>query len=184
MKKLLLATTAALLILLPATAQAEPPDGAAVKVDAGATYTWDASPTTGLNVMYWGVPYSDGVGATYACGDTATDYCETRLFELSNPLTEADTKPRRTKNVTITINNFGPVPDPVTDYDLIVYASDAQGAMGAEIGSSTNFGHEQEGDESVTLPIETTRAEPSKYVLVEIVYFSVVNSGFTGTVRF
>lgn len=184
--KLVPATLVALLVLLPTTAQAEPPDGPTVKVDAGTTYTWNAVPTTGLNVLYWGEP-NTGTGATYSCGDTVTDYCETRLFELSNPLTEADIaagKTLRTRDVTITINNFGPVADPVTDYDLIVYASDVQGTQGEQLGSSAFYGYNQGGDESVPLSIETTLAEPSKYVLVEIVYFAVIDSGFTGTVRF
>jgi hypothetical protein len=184
-KKLVLALTA-MLVVLPATAHAEPPDGPAVKVSAGTTYTWDATPTTGLNVAYWGVPFT-GVGATSACGDEVADYCETRLFELSNPLTQADIdagRTKRTKSATITINNFGPVPDPVTDYDLLVFDSDANGTRGDELATSTAYGHEQAGDESVTLSIVTTLAEPSKYVFVEIVYFAVVNSSFKGTVQF
>jgi hypothetical protein len=182
-KKLVLALTA-VLVVLPATAHAEPPD-ISKKVDFGTTYTWEGSTALGLNLLYWGDP--TGGNATFACGDATDNYCDTILLEYSNPLTQVDIdtgKTKRTKSTTITVNNFGPVPDPVTDFDLIIFESDAQGTRGTEIARSGDFGPQQGGDESVGASIVTTLAEPSKFVLVEVVYFAVANSKYTGTATF
>jgi hypothetical protein len=184
MKKILLAAVATL-VLLPATAHAETPDRTQ-KVDAGTTYTWEGSTALGLNLLYWGDPVTGG-NATSECGDDTDNYCETVLFEFSNPLTQAEIDAGKTfknKNATITVNNFGPVPDPVTDFDLILFESDAQGTRGESLGQSAAFGPDQSGDESFSTPIRTTVTQPSKFVLAEIIYFAVANSKYTGTAQF
>ena len=184
MKRSVLAL-AALLVLIPSTAKAETPD-ITQKVDAGTTYTWTGSTAVGLNVLYWGDPATGG-NATSACGDSQTDYCDTVLLEFSNPLTQAEIdagKTSKKKNATITINNFGPVPDPLTDFDLIAFESDATGTRGTEIARSGDFGPNQAGDESLATQLTTTLTQPSKFVLVEIIYFAVANSSYAGSAKF
>ena len=184
MKPIVLAIVSAL-VLSPATAQAEAPDRTH-KVDMGTTFTWEGNTALGLNLLYFGDPVTGG-NATYECGDDTDNYCDTVLFEFSNPLTQADIdagKTFKSRTATITVGNFGPVPDPVTDFDLRLYQSDAQGTQGEFLGQSANFGPDQDGDESYSTPIRTTVAEPSKFILAEIIYFAVANSKYTGTAQF
>ena len=177
----------AMLVLIPTAAKAETPDFTA-KVDAGATHTWQGSTAMGLNVNYHGM--FNGVHPTAAgtCSDDRDSYCDTILVELSNPLTQAEIdagKTSKKKNVTITTTGYGPVPDPVTDFDLEVYASDAQGTKGDSLGESGVWGYDDgDGTETVTTQITTTLTEPSKFVLVEVVFFIVPNSSYTGSVKF
>ncbi|MGH2691877.1 MAG: hypothetical protein ACRDHM_05185 [Actinomycetota bacterium] len=186
MKRILLATVAAL-VLLPATARAETPDYSA-KVEAGTTYNWNGSEATGLNVNYWGMFAGVHPVAPGTCSDDRDSYCDTVLLEFSNPLTQAEIdagKTSKKKNATITISNYGPVPDPGTDFDLILFTSDAQGTKGDELGQSAVWGYDDgDGTESVTTSITTTLAQPSKFVLAEVVYFIVGNSSYDGTAAF
>ncbi|MGH2691906.1 MAG: hypothetical protein ACRDHM_05335 [Actinomycetota bacterium] len=178
MKRIVLATTAALL-LLPGTAHAADKTG---KVEIGAPFTWAGTQTVGLNVAhYWG-PIDEGV-----CTHDPQSYCETVLIEFANPLTQAEIdagKTSKTKSASITINNFGPVPDPATDFDIVVFESDAAGTKGSEIGRSADFGPAQAGDESVPLSIRTTVTQSSVFVYVDVVYFVVLGTGYTGTATF
>ncbi|MGH2709986.1 MAG: hypothetical protein ACRDH9_02120 [Actinomycetota bacterium] len=186
MKRSLLAL-AALLVLIPSTAKAETPDFTQ-KVDAGTTYTWQGNTALGLNVNYHGM--FDGVHPTPSgtCSDDRDSYCDTILLELSNPLTQAEIdsgKTSKKKNVTITTTGYGPVPDPATDFDLKVFVSDAQGTKGDLLGESGAWGYDDgDGTETVTAQITTTLTEPSKFVLVEVVFFIVANSSYSGSAKF
>ena len=186
MKRILLATVAAL-VLLPATAHAEDPDATA-KVNAGETYNWEGTQATGLNVNYWGMFEGVHPVAPGTCSDERDSYCDTILFEFSNPLTQAEINSGMTskrQTATITITNYAPVPDPGTDFDLILFTSDAQGTKGDELGQSAVWGYDEgDGTESVSTSISTTAAEPSQFVLAEVVYFIVGNSGYDGTATF
>jgi hypothetical protein len=67
------------------------------------------------------------------CSDDRDSYCDTVLLEFSNPLTDAEIaagKTSKKKNATVTITNYAPVPDPGTDFDLILFSSDPQGNEG------------------------------------------------------
>lgn len=186
MKKLVLAVTA-VLTLLPLAAQAETPD-VTQKVDAGTTYTWEGSTALGLNLNYHG--QFDGVHpvASGTCSDDRDSYCDTLLLEFSNPLTQAEIdagKTTKKKNATIRITNYTPVPDPATDFDLDIYTSDAQGTKGDALGESAVWGYDDgDGTETVTTQIQTSLSQPSKFVLVEVVYFIVANSKYTGSAQF
>lgn len=130
---------------------------------------------------YWG-PIEEGT-----CTHNVESYCETVFIEFSNPLTQAEIdagKTKHTKTATITINNFGPVPDPATDFDLVVFESDAEGTKGEEIGRSAVFGPDQAGDESVSIPLTTTISQPSVFVLLDVVYFVVLGTGYSGSATF
>jgi hypothetical protein len=185
MKRILLATVAAL-VLLPATAQAETPDFTA-KVDAGATHTWNGTSATGLNVNYWGMFNGVHPTAQGTCSDDRDSYCDTVLLEFSNPLTQADIDAGRTsrkKNATITISEFGTAPDPATDFDLLAFSSDAAGTKGDELGRDGRWGYDDGDIETVTVQITTTVAQPSKFVLFEIVYFIAPQGTYKGTAAF
>jgi hypothetical protein len=186
MKRSVLALTA-LLVLIPGTANAETPDFTA-KVEAGATHTWQGSTAMGLNVNYHG--QFNGVHPTAAgtCSDDRDSYCDTILLEFSNPLTQAEIdagKTSKKKNATVTITGYGPVPDPVTDFDLELYTSDAQGTKGDLLGESGVWGYDDgDGTETVTTQITTTLTSPSKFVLAEVVFFIVPNSTYSGSAKF
>lgn len=152
------------------------------KVEVGAPFTWTGTATTGLNVANYWPPTGEGT-----CTHNVESYCETVFIEFSNPLTQAEIdagKTKHTKMATITINNFGPVPDPATDFDLVVFESDAAGTKGEEIGSSANYGPDQAGDESVSISLTTTISQPSVFVLVDVVYFAVLGTGYSGSASF
>jgi hypothetical protein len=186
MRRIVLATAAAL-ALLPGTAHAETPDFTA-KVDAGTTYNWDGSTALGLNVNYWGMFEGTHPTAPGTCTDDRDSYCDTILFEFSNPLTQEEIdagKISKKKNATVTITEYGPVPDPATDFDLILFSSDAQGTKGDELGQSAVWGYDDgDGTETVTASITTTVAQPSTFVLAEVVYFLSANSSYAGSARF
>jgi hypothetical protein len=186
MKRFALAVTAVLL-LVPGTANAETADFTQ-KVDAGTTYTWQGTNALGLNVNYHGQFAPAHPTAAGTCSDDRDSYCDTILLELSNPLTQAEIdagKVSKKKNVTIQTTGYGPVPDPATDFDLEVFSSDAQGTKGDLIGESGVWGYDDgDGTETVTAQITTTLAQPSKFVLVEVVYFIVANSSYSGSAKF
>lgn len=186
MRRVLLATAAAV-VLLPGTAHAEEADFTA-KVDAGTTHTWTGTHATGLNVNYWGMFEGTHPTPPGTCSDDRDSYCDTVLLELSNPLTQEDIdagKTSKKKTLTVTITDYGPVPDPATDFDLILFTSDAEGTKGDELGQSAVWGYDEgDGTETVPTQIVTTLAEPSKFVLVEVVYFIVSDSHYTGTAKF
>ena len=186
MKRILSAMVASL-VLIPGTAYAETPD-MTFKVDAGATHNWDGTTATGLNLNYWGMFDGAHPVASGTCSDERDSYCDTILFEFSNPLTQEEIdagKTSKKKNATVTITNYGPVADPGTDFDLILFSSDAEGTKGDELGQSAVWGYDDgDGTETVTTSITTTIAQPSKFVLAEVVYFIVGNSSYDGSARF
>lgn len=189
MKRIALAVTAAL-VLVPTGAQAAPDKTA--KVEVGTPYTWDGEVANGLNINYWGLlgsnPNVTGVFPRSTCNDDVRSKCETILLEFSNPLTQEEIdagKTFKTKTATVTITNYGPVPHPGTDFDLIAFESDTEGTRGVELARDGSFDDPEEpATEIVTFPVRTTINQPSVFVLVEVVYFAVVNSGYDGTAQF
>lgn len=135
----------------------------------GETFTWEGAPA-GLNPLY----FEGDAG----CSTDPTNYCEYALLAYTNPVPEddADGRVRRSSSITIT-------PTTLADFDLQVYASDADGTMGSMVGSSTAFPVENEGVETVAAIISTTTEEPTVYLLVEIIHFANVG-GYTGTATF
>ena len=107
--------------------------------------------------------------------------CEALLIEFANPPEAGESSATRTG--TISIGDFGPVAEPATDLDLVVYESDALVALGPFVDSSDSAGEiEEPVGERVTLQVTTTRKQPSRFYLVHVVYYRSVESGYQGTV--
>jgi len=185
MRRIALAA-AAMLVLLPTGAQAaEAPDKSG-KVEVGTPFTWDGEVANGLNLNYWGLLGNAAapVFPRSTCNDDVQSKCEVILLEFSNPLTQEEIdagKTFKTKTATVTITNYGPVPHPGSDFDLIAFESDASGTRGTEVARDGSLDDPEEpATEILTFPIRTTINEPSKYILVEVVYFLVAQSGYDG----
>lgn len=185
----LLTVAAVLLALAPVGAASAAPDRSLV-VAAGETATWDGAPALGANAYYYGVtgppaPSAVGPVSSGTCSKDIHHYCEQVLVELRNPLTQADIDKgitERYRNVVVFLSDYGPVPDPATDFDLLMFASDKNGIVGQELdgdGDATDTARE-----TVSADIQTTATEPSVYVLIRVVYFTSVNSGYKATVSF
>lgn len=139
------------------------------ELNPGDTFTWEGA-VAGFNPLY----FEGDAG----CSSDPTNYCEYALLSYTNPVPEDDADGRLTRSSTITITPTG-----VADFDLQMYASDADGTMGAMIGSSTDFPVGNDGVESVSAVMRTTTEQPTLYVLVEVIHFANVG-GYTGTATF
>lgn len=160
------------LALVPAMgAMAEPDDTATLS--PGESYEFGAHALVGTNLGYFGlVP----TGPPGTCNKDPNTTCDTFLIELSNPLTEeeiaADPNAFRRKPVTVTVEFM-------SDIDLIVWDSDADGTRGTQLGQSASA----DFIETVTSTVRTTADEPSKWILVDVVYFAHAGP-YDGVVQF
>lgn len=158
-----------------------------VAVTAGEVAEWDGEPAVGANINYFNNFQAEPVGQVFPIGQCSQDdprtYCEYALIALSNPVPEDDADGRLRKSATIKLDGFNPVPDPVTDFDLLVYESDAEGTKGTEVGQDGSI-LDADFTEVVTASVTTTRTEPVKYLLAEIVYYASPNASYHGTVQF
>lgn len=185
----LLTVVAVLLALAPVGAASAAPDRTLV-VAAGETTTWNGAPAIGANAYYYGVvgppaPASVGPVAQGTCSKDVYHYCEQTLIQLSNPLTQMEIDKGITelyRSVTVRLSDYGPAPDPLTDFDLLMFASDQNGTVGPELDSDGDL--TDTANETVTAEVATTVAAPSVYVLVRVVYFTSANSGYKATLMF
>jgi hypothetical protein len=198
MKRYALAITALSLTLLPLSGAsafplgseaADPPPGIDKQgtVVIGTPYDWDGSTAIGLNQYYWDPAGQGNVGpfTHTTCDKTPQYYCDQILVEFSNPLTQLEIdsgKKSKTKTATVTIDNFTPTEGPATDFDLFSYESDANGTLGAQLASDGNL--QNTTQELNSFSIVTTPTEPSKFVLIRVVYFTVANGTYKGHARF
>jgi hypothetical protein len=166
-----------------------PPPGIdqAGKVVIGTPFNWDGSTATGLNAYYWDPAEQGNVGPVThtTCDKTPQYYCDQILVEFSNPLTEAQILAglkSKSKTATVTIDTFLPTEGPATDFDLFSYESDANGTMGAMLDS--DGATQNTTQELNTYSIITTPTEPSKFVLIRVVYFYVAQGSYKGHARF
>jgi hypothetical protein len=153
----------------------------------GTPFNWNGSTATGLNQYYWDPAGQGDVGPLThtTCNKDPLFYCDQILVEFSNPLTQAEIdagKKTKTKSATVTIDTFSPADGPVTDFDLFTYESDANGTLGAQIDSDGAL--ENTTQEVNTVSIVTTPTQPSKFVLVRVVFFTVTNGTYKGHARF
>lgn len=158
----------ALALVLPVTASG------AAQADIDATYTLNVGESAtyesavlpgGANPLYFD---QGGVGGDESCSKDLDTYCEHVLVELVNPVADdgnpaTDATARRNLSVELTT--------PAADYDMFVYASDADGTIGGELGRSTAFPIGDTG-ESVFTSITTRESAPTQHVLVRIVFFA------------
>lgn len=172
--------------LLGGPAQAAP--DRTMTVANGKSATWTGATATGMNQYYWDPA---GVGPAgpvedHKCTKDVQYYCEVILVKFENPFTEAELadpkKKFKERAATIVLDNFSPA-FPVSDFDLLVYESDANGTVGPLIDSDGAIGP-TDNTEQVDFTITTTRTEPAVYVLAHVVYYQVVNGNYKGTVTF
>jgi hypothetical protein len=162
----------ALMIQWPASAA---PRAASVTALAQTT-TWTGATADGANTSFF------ATSGTCNTVDART-YCDDTLVKLDVLKTDALTQ------LKFRIADFG---KPVDDFDLRVYRSDEYGTVGAYLGSPT-------GDVTTTSPLGTddprntfmgdfetkviSDVEPGEYFLVRVVYFTVVQSNYKGSVQ-
>lgn len=144
------------------------------KVSADSSFTWEGTAATGLNGQ---VPFVSREGCS---GDDPMTRCEQVLVEFANPPDGGAESATRTARVTL--SQFEPVPEPVTDIDLYVHESDELGTVGPLVGYSARFGPPLDpSGEEVAFEVTTTLEEPSTFYIVSIVYFRTVETGYRGT---
>ena len=157
------------------------------QVSPGGRLDWDGAVATGTNYYYWDPAGAGAAGplTPTQCTKGATSYCEQVLVQYSNPLTQAEIdagKKSKSKSSIVTLDTFTAPGGPVQDFDLLAYESDANGTRGTLLVSDGNL--QNTTQETVTFSITTTPTAPSKWVLIDIVYYQVVNGSYKGHVTF
>jgi uncharacterized repeat protein (TIGR01451 family) len=139
-----------------------PPDRTGT-VDPNTPFDWEGTLASGANLNY-----SAQTGEP--CGKTLEDYCDVTLLNVNVAPSFWDTQGG---GVQISLDNF--TPNAGSDFDLYVYKSDASGSRGVLVGSSGNI---------PGLPESTTIPNASGYYLVQVVYFAVTASRYSGHAKF
>lgn len=182
MKRAIVAATA-VLVLLPTHAQAAL--DRTVSVDATKSVTWNGTTATAVNATQFTT--DDDAVYPAACAKDPQNYCDYTLVTLSYPLTQAEIdagKTKHSRNATFTLTEFTPIQGPVQDFDQKIYTSDAQGTKGEQLNLPWTTAQPPDSDESFTTKVEMTIAQPVKYILVEVIYFTTVQGSYKGTVTF
>ena len=145
------------------------------KASADAPFTWSGTAATGLRRPVTVSP------ADRCVKDDPMARCEQVLVEIENPPAAGAASASRA--ATISIGDFGPTAEPATDLDIYVYESDQLGTLGPFVDASESAGEiEEPVGETVSLQVTTTREQPSRFYLVQVVYYRSVDSGYRGTV--
>lgn len=104
---------------------------------------------------------------------------------MTNPPGNGATSDTRT--LTITLDEFDPVPEPATDIDLYVFESDELGTIGplVDISGTGVLNNALDGSvapsgERVEVEVTTTTANPTRYYLARVVYYASVETGYRG----
>jgi uncharacterized repeat protein (TIGR01451 family) len=126
-------------------------------------FTWQGATATGANSGY------DAEGGE-PCGKTPDTYCDVTLLNVNVAPSYWDAQGG---GVQISLNNY--TPNAASDFDLFVYKSDASGNRGELVGSSPNIAGR---------PESTTVTNASGYYIVQVVYFTVTASSYTGSAQF
>lgn len=165
-------------------------------VVAGQSWSWQGATETNANPYYFSVvgspaPTSVGPLSSGTCNSDQYHACDDILVNLSNPLTQTELdKGITTKYRSVTIQLTELTPARVADFDFQVFQSDANGTKygywtGTEATSQAgDFNAQTGGGETLTVDVETTAAEPAKWMLIRVVRFLSVNSSYKGGVSF
>jgi hypothetical protein len=145
-------------------------------VSAGSPFSWEGAAATGTNGQ------GPNLSSVECSEDDPTTRCEQLFIEFVNP--PADGEESATATATITLSDFAPLADPVTDLDLYVYESDELGTLGPEAGVSWRFGPPLDpAGEEVELEVTTTAERPSRFYIVSVRYYRSVETGYTGEAK-
>ena len=172
-------------VLLPTAGLLAAPDHN-VELTPGQEFTWDGTMTAGVNPNFH--PWAPDASAVFPVEDCSKNphwYCDTLLVKFSNPLTQAEIDAliaagqpvRKRKTATVNIGNYT---TPASDYDLRVFASDANGTKGAMIAET---GELNGSPETASLTITTTPEAPDQWVLVHVGYWAAAGT-YDGSVKF
>lgn len=157
---------AALLLSLaaagPAQAQSAAPDRTVTVTPSKSPVEWEGAQATGANTQY---------DAGEPCGKTPADYCDVTLVHVDVPADYWETTAGG--GVEFALGDFSP--NPSSDFDMYVYESDARGRRGKLVGSSTGIPGAEE---------RTTITKAEGHYRVQVVYYAVTQSGYTGSLRF
>jgi len=118
-------------------------------------------------------PTTNGTSGGLTCTKDPNTYCETVLIELTNPYEDENARKGRERgNVFFTLTTADMV---LSDYDLYVYESDADGAKGSEVTSAGEFPLLiQSSTEQTTVVVSTTQELETVWLLAEVYYFAAV----------
>jgi len=169
MHKRTLAIAAALIGLAFVPAAATAAADRTVTIDPLApAKTWTGTATQGFNASFFDSHLPN------ACGKDLQSYCDDTLVHFDS------TEPFDTSTIAFRIDGFAH-----SDYDLRVYESDKDGAVGTYLGNS-------DGEGKGLVPLETAAGDPESksgtagpdsYFLVRVVYFTVFgDETYTGHV--
>lgn len=139
----------------------------------GDALEWEGTTATGANVAYdfnAGEPCFDPTDAT--SDPVLRRYCDIGLLHVD---LSADPGFWETRGGGVQVHIGDYRPDPASDFDLQIFQSDATGTKGALVGSS---GNPPGATEQFTIP------NADGHYLIQVVYFAVVESTYTGDVRF
>ncbi len=132
--------------------EAELVPGDSVHIDGGAPQ--------GVNPGYFDV--TEG-----ACNKDPNTYCEHTLVHVVTEVPEDVERGRLRTNLQIVVTS----PDlPVSDFDLIVWESDADGERGSQVGQSASGGY-VDAVEQLNVVVTTTPDEQDAWFLVDVVYY-------------
>ncbi|MGH2711302.1 MAG: hypothetical protein ACRDH9_08890 [Actinomycetota bacterium] len=152
----------------------------------GTPFTWDGTRAVAVNIT----GFNNNNVAT--CGEAPDNYCEYAHVRFDLPFPAGSTALTYKKNANVTIDQFDPAS--ATDFDLHVFASDAEGTELDQIGESAQqITDPLDRPETVQWQLQSKRTynpdgtvkteDITTYVLVQVVYFFCPNSMYKGTAK-
>lgn len=144
----------------PAGSQARPVADHEVELAVGDQAHIDGGAPQGMNPGYFDA--LDG-----ACNKDPHTYCEHALVHVVTEVPEDVERGRlrTTLGLTLTSPDF-----PLSDFDMVVWESNADGERVAEVGQSANGGY-VEAVEQVSVVVSTTPEVQDAWFLVDVIYF-------------
>jgi hypothetical protein len=137
-------------VALPAVAQAAP-DHTITLTDESGPQSWEGAAATGANQ-----DYDENTGEP--CDETESGYCEQALLHVDTAAPVA---------IEVSLDN-----DPINDFDLYIYDSDADATRGELRDQSAN-------PQTLLEAVQIGNAQG--YFLVQVVYFQTIESGYSAT---
>ncbi len=170
MRRILMLVTALAMALAMAPAADTAVVDAEFTLAPGESATFEGQ-VGGVNPLYYNLPQA-GMGGHGTCAKTPDMYCEHVLVTLVNPV--ADDGDDAT-DLTSDAYFDATLATDAGDYDIILYASDADGTIGDELGSSASYPLGDFG-EAVSTVITTSESSDTVYLLLRIVHYAPVDN--------
>ncbi len=126
-------------------------------------FTWNGPAASGTNTGY------DG-GSGEPCGTEPSNYCDVTVLHVD---VDASFWDSHGGGVEVSLKNYRP--NSTSDFDLYIYKSDQEGRRGELVASSAGPPGQEE---STAIP------QASGYYLIQVVYWAVAQSQYTGAAEF